>query len=1053
MDPSVPYSPGGILNGFTVATFAGSGSDSIQAMATDSQGYLYVAGTTSSPDFPVRNAAQPQIGNALVLRSSDGGLTWAKTSRPSDSITAIAADPKSAQTVFTGGPNGIQKSTDGGQTWRTVFTITPSENAFTPRIPSIVIDPGNPLHVAAVVWNQGVIWSRDGAQSWAASTFQCPYSCSDISPRLRFDPLGSGQLMLVIGRALFLSRDLGNSFTASGPTGSAGQVGTAIFDASRPGWMYLATNTDGDIYNVKGTILVSTDYGASWAERGLLQGYPLAPISDLVSDPVIPDTLYALGSGGLLRSSDGGKAWTSSSIPQKPLSLHSGYSNVRYLAELVPACGPGFITFVQSGGLLQSTDAGVTWRNSPFSNIQGAAIGAGCTLYAARGSDSSDAFVAKLAPGGHDIVWSTFLGGLDYDSASALRLDSSGNIYVAGTTDSSDFSSPSSRTGEAGVTNVFVAKFSNSGSLLYSSVIGGEGTDTVSGLSVDAEGNSYITGSTSSRRFPATPGVFNENFTGTVYRGVVSINGYLAKFGNRGTLSYSTSIGELYGVVSPVVAAIANGETVVAAKGVVLGTSVPFGQGNDYILRVNSTGTQILESRYLGGTNSSSMGGPAAITTDTKGNVYLAGVTGALDFPSTPGAYRTAMRPQNCSTGVSSSVYAMKLSSISLETTYAALLSSACDANVGGVQADAQGNLWLSMAAGPFFPLREPLIGAPVAVYNGATAVIAQLNTEGSALQYSTYVDANGVRAFAPDLNTGVYFEAKGSTSHVAVLRISLGPSSPVSIHQITNAFSGTDLPFTYFDPSLTTSTAITSRSQTGIIPGELISISGSNLGPSWIDFGLNSSQALPTEAGGTQILFDGHPVPILQTSPDRVIVVAPADLPSGLNAFTTVQASYNGVLSNAVIMPVQGALPGLLTNDFPNVVPHADVPDGTVYNENGTRNTAQNPAAPGSHVLLFATGFGTSGPQSPAGSIATSGSVTVNNVYANWGAQTVVAADWVATLPGFVAALFAVHLPVPPLPQIGPGQPGSVTRVPVAVSLLNSSTYQGSNRVAVYVK
>ena len=84
-------------------------------MVTDPEGYLYIAGTSTSADVPILNGAQPEMGNALVLRSPDYGVTWAKASRPPDPIiTVIKADPTSAQTVFTGGPNGIQKSTDRG---------------------------------------------------------------------------------------------------------------------------------------------------------------------------------------------------------------------------------------------------------------------------------------------------------------------------------------------------------------------------------------------------------------------------------------------------------------------------------------------------------------------------------------------------------------------------------------------------------------------------------------------------------------------------------------------------------------------------------------------------------------------------------------------------------------------------------------------------------------------------------------------------------------------------------------------------------------------------
>ena len=67
--------PGGVLSQLTVARFTASGAQTIQAMAADANGNVYVAGTTSSPDLPTKNAARPIMGDALLMRSMDRGLT------------------------------------------------------------------------------------------------------------------------------------------------------------------------------------------------------------------------------------------------------------------------------------------------------------------------------------------------------------------------------------------------------------------------------------------------------------------------------------------------------------------------------------------------------------------------------------------------------------------------------------------------------------------------------------------------------------------------------------------------------------------------------------------------------------------------------------------------------------------------------------------------------------------------------------------------------------------------------------------------------------------
>jgi hypothetical protein len=112
---------GGVLRALTVTQFAGSGAQSIQAMTSDAAGNIYVAGTTSSPDLPVRNAAQPTIGEALLMRSTDRGLTWEKVPGPASPIT-VTPHPSDKQTLFIGAADGIYKTTDGGQTLRHVHT-------------------------------------------------------------------------------------------------------------------------------------------------------------------------------------------------------------------------------------------------------------------------------------------------------------------------------------------------------------------------------------------------------------------------------------------------------------------------------------------------------------------------------------------------------------------------------------------------------------------------------------------------------------------------------------------------------------------------------------------------------------------------------------------------------------------------------------------------------------------------------------------------------------------------------------------------------------------
>jgi hypothetical protein len=114
-----------------------------------------------------------------------------------------------------------------------------------------------------------------------------------------------------------------------------------------------------------------------------------------------------------------------------------------------------------------------------------------------------DAVILKLDPSG-GLVYSTFLGGLGDEGGTGIAVDRAGNAYIAGFTDSSDFpvSDALQPTLAGGGQDIFLTKLGASGSMVYSTFLGGSGKDRAVGLSVDASGNAYVLGQTDSRDFP-----------------------------------------------------------------------------------------------------------------------------------------------------------------------------------------------------------------------------------------------------------------------------------------------------------------------------------------------------------------------------------------------------------------------------------------------------------------------------------------------------------------------------------------------------------------------
>ena len=138
----------------------------------------------------------------------------------------------------------------------------------------------------------------------------------------------------------------------------------------------------------------------------------------------------------------------------------------------------------------------------------------------------------------YESVYATFIGGSGIDESQSIALDSEGNIYIAGSTDSSDFLGLSNESYEIkGRVDCFVLKLNPSGTeMIYATVIGGIGADEASSIYVDSDGCVYVTGRTSSFDFP-TKNAFNDTHSGAGDCFVLKLN----PEGNE--LLYSTFIG------------------------------------------------------------------------------------------------------------------------------------------------------------------------------------------------------------------------------------------------------------------------------------------------------------------------------------------------------------------------------------------------------------------------------------------------------------------------------------------------------------------------------
>jgi hypothetical protein len=252
-----------------------------------------------------------------------------------------------------------------------------------------------------------------------------------------------------------------------------------------------------------------------------------------------------------------------------------------------------------------------------------------------------DAFVCKLSSTGSDLLWSTFLGTTTIERTNALDLDHSGNITIAGHTDSPLFPTTPGVLDESfnGAWDAYVLKLLPDGSdILWSTFLGGETWDVAWGMAVESSGDIVIHGSTTSPDFPTTPGAYDGSINGDE-------DAFAATLSSTGTgLRWSTFIGGsgwdrgISLVLAPSGSHILTGFTESADF-----PTTPDaydrshnGDKDGYLIRFSPSTSELLFSTLLGGVGRE-WGDARAL--DPSGHPILVGRTDSPDFPTTPGAF------------------------------------------------------------------------------------------------------------------------------------------------------------------------------------------------------------------------------------------------------------------------------------------------------------------------------------------------------------------------------------------------------------------------------
>jgi hypothetical protein len=328
-----------------------------------------------------------------------------------------------------------------------------------------------------------------------------------------------------------------------------------------------------------------------------------------------------------------------------------------------------------------------------------------------------DAFVTKLSPTGSALVYSTYLGGSGGDFANGIVVDSAGNAYVTGQTSSTNFPTKNPFQGAStGGSDAFVTKLSPTGStLVYSTYLGGSGTDFANGIAVDSARNAYITGYTHSTNFP-TKNPFQGVYPGGYYTAFVT---KLSPTGS--TLVYSTYLGGSYADVAYGIAVDSVGNAYVTGStgSGNFPTKNPFqgvsaGNFDAFVTKLSPTGNALVYSTYLGG------GFPDfayGIALDSSRNAYVTGYTKSTNFPT-----NHPLQPAHAF-----DAFVTTLSPTGSALVYSTYLGGSNSSDIGyGIAVDSTGNAYVTgYTHSTNFPTKNPFQGANAGGYDAFVTKIS----------------------------------------------------------------------------------------------------------------------------------------------------------------------------------------------------------------------------------------------------------------------------------------------------------------------------------------
>ena len=575
----------------------------------------------------------------------------------------------------------------------------------------------------------------------------------------------------------------------------------------------------------------------------------------------------------------------------------------------------------------------------------------------------------------------------------AIALDASGNVYVTGVAQSA-FTTTAGVYQPAlkGVSNAFVLKLSADGATtLYATFLGGSNADSANAIAVDASGNAYLTGVTTSSDFPLAHAAQSE-------------------FG--GLLQYFSDV-----------------------------------YGDAFVAKLDPKGASLLYSTYLGGAAADA---GYAIALDSTGNAYIAGATQSPTWlaGAAKGTFQTAYAGPTAdpdSPSPTGDGFVAKLSSTGALAWYSYLGGAGGD-EARAIALDNTGNIYV---AGNQDSTDFPRAGTPAPdCHIGSRPFLAEFTPSGAKLlsvtglsgmgfdqaYFMTFDAARNSAYIAGDAQSVVFFATPGAAQpaygggdddgFVARVDMALPPTLQVScVLNGASFLAGNAAPY-----------------PTGAVaPGEIVSLFGVGLGPAaGTGLQLTGAGNVATSIGGMTVLFDSIPAPLLYAANGQINAV----VPYGINAKSTSMSVQTGSSTlGPIVMPVVAAVPAI----FMCGAACKDVSQAAAVNySDSDYNMVSDPAPRGSIVTFYLEGAGmvsggADGSVTPLNGPYPTPQLPVTVTIRGVTAQT----QFIGAAPGYVNGLLQINAYVPTSIDFG-------DHVPLSVSVGSFST---QNNVTLAVK